>query len=173
MILAPDSYRSLDPELDWPLFDPDFRVDVDARRFVRPLGELASSNLWQSYVSDKPSERHPMLLPSEHWLCSTKPGPNWVAEFNNDLESLPPVQGSVSAFLQQCFELNENESVFFVAMRERCYAMPLALFLRHWPCFLAMDDEGSFLFHPTSGSFAQFGPNGSLAFGHRRGQNAV
>ena len=173
MMLAPDSYRPLDPALDWTLFDPDFRVDVEARQSIRPLTELASSAIWNAHVSAKPMERHPMLLPNEHWLRPTELGPNWVPEFNNDSKSFQPVQGNVSAFLKQCFDLDENEPVLFVAMRERSYSMPLKVFLQHWPCFLAMDDEGSFMFHLASGNFVQFGPNGSLAFGNRCVSNST
>lgn len=173
MLLAHDSYRTLDPELDWPLIDPRFRVSAEARQVVCPLTRLASSAVWNTYVSANPMERHPMLLPNEHWLRPTKPGPNWVPEFNNDSESFQAEQGNVSAFLRQCFALEEDEPILFVAMRESSYSMPLKVFLQHWPCFLANDDEGSFLFHPTSGTFAQFGPNGSLAFGSQSVSNAA
>ncbi len=114
-----------------------------------------------------------MLLPSSHWLRPTEHGPNWVIEFNNDSENSDTQQGKVAAFLLQSFELGENERVFFVAMRTRSYSVPIKFLARHWPCFLMADDEGSFLFHPPSGKFAQFGPNGSVGFGIRCATNAV
>jgi len=159
--------------LDWPLFDSGFGCSAEDRDVVLPLTEAASLAVWNTYVSAKPVERHPMLLPSGHWLHPTKSGPNWVTEFNSDSEAFDTHQGKVAAFLRQRFELSNNERVFFVAMRERSYLLPIQFFVQHWPCFLASDDEGSFLFHPQSGKFAQFDPNGSLGFGTRSATNAA
>ncbi|CAG0975687.1 hypothetical protein BURK2_01558 [Burkholderiales bacterium] len=114
-----------------------------------------------------------MLLPSSHWLNPAGPGPNWVTEFNSDSESRDTLQGKVAQFLLQSFQLGQKERVFFVSMREHSYSVPMDFFALHWPCFLVSDDEGSFLYHPPSGRFAQFGPNGSVGFGIRSATNAV
>lgn len=123
-MLAPDSYRPLDPTLDWPLFDPDFGCSAEDRATVLPLTEIASSAVWNTHVSAKQMERHPMLLPSGHWLHPTIFGPDWITEFNGDSEALNTPHGTVAAFLRQCFELSNDAQVFFIAMRERSYLMP-------------------------------------------------
>ena len=145
-----DSYRILNSESDWPFFDPTFLVDPQVRQFVRPLTKTASAAFWNNHISSNPRERHPMLLPPEHWMRPTLVGPNWIAEFSAQSEDATIEHGAVSHFLQTCFNLGKCEEVFFIAMRERCYSIPIGVFLRCWPCFLANDDEGSFLFHPHS-----------------------
>lgn len=166
-------YRPLDPIVDWPFFDHGFGIGSEDREVVLALCEAASSELWRTHVSAKQAERHPMLLPSSHWLTPNEYGPNWVAEFNNDSECSDSPRGKVESFLLKSFQLEEMERVFFISMREHCYSVPIHFFARHWPCFLAGDDEGAFLFHPASGRFAQFGPNGSVGFGIRAVSNVV
>ena len=161
-MLPSTSTRLLDLETDWAFFDPDFHVPHEIQTQVQALTETASAELWSAHVSANPNERHPMLLPGSHWLKPSLQGPSWMPEFNAEQNA-----AAVATFLQQVFELDPQELVFFIAMRERSYSVPFGVFLDHWPCFVAGDDEGSFLFHPRSGAFACFGPNGSLSFGCR------
>ncbi|WOB06937.1 DUF2947 family protein [Piscinibacter gummiphilus] len=166
-MLPSTSFRPLDPETDWAFFDPGFHVPQEIQAEVQALTEAGSAELWTEHVSANPNERHPMLLPGSHWLKPKLQGPNWMPEFNGKQS-----EAAVGTFLQEVFELGMQELILFIAMRERSYSVPFGVFLRHWPSFVAGDDEGSFLFHPRSGAFACFGPNGSLSFG-RRSANAA
>jgi len=173
MPVASATHRALDTELDWPFFDQSYGVASEDRPAIQPMTEAASTLFGQTHVSVNPIERHPMLLPQQHWLTPTREGPDWVQEFNNTTNGFQIDQGRVSTFLRSCFKHQGNESVIFVEMRESSYELPFQVFLRYWPCFLLGNDEGPFLLHPVSGMFAQFGPNGSLAFGTKSLQNAA
>lgn len=164
MPVTSTTHRALDAKLDWPFFDQSLAVAPEDRPAIQPMTEAASTLFWRTHVSANPIERHPMLLPQQHWLRPTREGPDWVQEFNAT-NSAQIDQGKVSAFLRSCFKHQGNERVIFVEMRESSYELPFHVFLRYWPCFLLGNDEGPFLLHPVSGMFAQFGPNGSLAFG--------
>ena len=169
--VPPTSFRPLDTEVDWGLFDPAFQVHQGLRAQIQALTAAASAELWDTHVSASPGERHPALLPLTHWLKPAQQGPNWVPEFNSGAAVRGVVsatgEGDVSWFLRQAFELATDEPTYFIAMREQSYSLPFGVFVICWRCFLAVDDEGPFLFHARSGAFASFGPNGTLSFGRR------
>jgi hypothetical protein len=166
-----DSYRSLNPDADWPFFDADFGITPEVSSCVRPLDEKAAVAFWVAHVSSNSVERHPMLLPEKHWLSPTEFGPNWVTEFNENVAATSPDKGAVSMALQEHFGGTDLEPVFFVTMRERAYSLEARALAYCWPCLLAMDDEGAFLYQPGTGLYAWFGPNGTLGFGSRPQQN--
>lgn len=163
-----ESYRSLDPEADWAFFDSDFYMTSEARAATRTLTRESAEALWQKHFSSVSAERHPMLLPSGHWLNPTVMGPDWIIEFNDASHDHAPYSGAVATFLREQFKLIEQDLIYFVSMREHAYCAPWWVVHSCWPCFLAIDDEGSTFFHPGSGKFACFGPNGSLGYGVKK-----
>ncbi len=165
---ALESYRPLDPKADWPFFDRDFYHTSIVREAIQPLTRESAELFWRIHFSQNAKERHPMLLPRNHWLHLTTNGPNWFAEYSNASNELSATNGDVATFLRESFALPERDSVFFVTMREHAYRMLWWVVMACWPCLVAKGDEGSILFHPNSGKFACFGPNGSLGFGINR-----
>ena len=161
-------YRQLDTKMDWPFFDGSFLHHAADRAGVRPLTLKAAENFWDTHISARGAENHPMLLPADHWLCPSVTGPRWDAGFWNDKEPERAEEGEVANFLKQGLGIHEEDHVFFIAMRTRIYAVKLSCFLRIWPCFLAADDEAAFLFHPETGAFAVFGPDGSVKLGRKK-----
>ncbi len=161
-------YRTMNPESDWAFFDLDLFGVSEARAASHALEVGSAEALWKSHISANSEERHPMLLPASHWLRATIVGPDWVAEFNETSNETSPSSGSVACFLRDQFSLSENELVYMVLTREHSYVTPWRVALFFWPGFLAIDDEGSFIFHAPSGKFAHFGPNGSLGFGIKK-----
>ena len=163
------NYRSLSKESDWPFFDIEFKLSPSTAAMIHPLTERSSAELWSKYISSAPSERHLMLLPAGHWIKSDLKGPNWLSEYNSTSENYENIQSqSVSDFIDASFDVSDSEEVFFFLMREAVYALPFCVFSTHWQAFLALDDEGPILFHPTSGSYVYFGPNGQVFSGKRK-----
>lgn len=121
MPVTSTTHRALDAKLDWPFFDQSLAVAPEDRPAIQPMTEAASTLFWRTHVSANPIERHPMLLPQQHWLRPTREGPDWVQEFNAT-NSAQIDQGKVSAFLRSCFKHQGNEHVIFVEMRESSYA---------------------------------------------------
>lgn len=157
-------YRGLEPDGDWPFFDSDCSISEDERAQIWPLSEAGSCAFWEAHVSAEPLERHPMLLPANHWLAPTIEGPNWLAQ--NRETPIRPDSSKVGAFLSNGFRTSQSERVYFVLMREHIYSAPMDLFVRYWPDFLLLGDENAFLYCPDSRVFARFGPNGQLSLGH-------
>jgi Protein of unknown function (DUF2947) len=160
-----ETYRNLDPEGDWAFFDSGFHLSPKVQAATRALAPDSAEAFWRKHFSASSVERHPMLLPADHWLNPTVAGPDWVVEFNGASKDLSPGSGAVASFLRDQFDLAEQELVYFVTMREHSYCAPWWVALVSWPCFLAIEDEGATFFHPESGKFAHFGPNGSVGFG--------
>ena len=157
-------YRSLAAESDWPFFDLDCTIPESEKALIWPFTEASARLFWQTYVSSKPLEHHPMLLPKCHWLTPTIQGPSWLVE--QGPSRLVRSEGQdVASFLNSSFCLSSDERVYFVLMREHVYSVPMSLFACHWEDFLFLGDEGPFLFHPDTKAFACFGPNGQLLFG--------
>ncbi len=159
-------YRPLTAESDWPFFDPDCTISESNKALVFPLALGAARRFWDEYVSPKPLERHPMLLPKGHWLAPAVSGPSWLrGQSQGALVRSEPAD--LESFLNTNFHLASGERTYFVLMRELVYSVPIGLFTRHYEDFLLLGDEGPFLYHPESGAFACFGPNGQLSFGVR------
>jgi hypothetical protein len=114
-----EHHRALDPGVDWPFFDPDFHVPSDAREAVQPLTSDAAESLWRMHISENPLERHPMLLPSGHWLAPTSRGPDWVGEYNQNSRRSSSDGGPVEKFLRDSFRVPEQDELFFITMRVR------------------------------------------------------
>lgn len=162
--MQPEQYDQLNAERDWPFFDSECTMSVNERSSVWPLSEPSAHSFWRTYVSANPLERHGKLLPKGHWLAPTLQGPSWLTE-QRDGRLVSSAGPSVGSFLSEKFSLDPSERVYFVLMREHAYSVPMGVFCSHWEDFLLLDDEAPFLFHPTTKSFACFGPNGSLSFG--------
>lgn len=159
---ASSTFRALDMEADWPFFDRDFALPIEARGQVHPLNESSAEALWKQQVSSFPLERHVMRLPDNHWLKPDRLGPNWLSEWNSGTGS------EVSSFLESHFAIPSAEPVFFMLMREQAYQASIEFLFKHWRTFLALDDEGPVVLHISSGLYALFGPNGYLSAGLRR-----
>ena len=154
-------YRRLDPERDWSFFDEDIRVPEADRALIRPLTVEAARTLWEREVSSSPLQRHPMLLPAEHWLKPQTLGPNWLNEWRRD-------EGEqVDGFLQSMLQSSEGEIAYFIFMREDAYEAPVGILTKHWRAWLFLDDEGPFILVPTSGAYVGFGPNDNVFDGSR------
>jgi len=159
-----DLYRSLSTEDDWPFFDRDCTIPESDRYLIWPLTQASARQFWEAHVSSEPLEHHPMLLPKGHWLAPTVQGPSWLTESSPGM-LVSSEATDVESSLSTSFSLDSDERVYFVLMREDIYSVPMHLFARHWYDFLLLGDEGPFLFHPETGAFACFGPNGQLSFG--------
>lgn len=154
-------YRLLDPGLDWSFFDDEVRVPGADRALIRPLTAEAARALWEREVSSSPLQRHPMLLPAEHWLRSQTLGPNWLDEWQRD------EGGQVDGFLRSMLQSSEGEIAYFIYMREDAYEAPVRILTKHWRAWLFLDDEGPFMLVPKTGAYVGFGPNGRLFGGSR------
>ena len=161
-----DLHRSLNPKDDWSFFDSGYALAEQARSVIHPLTEAAARTFWELNVSANPIERHPQLLPEDHWLQPTTMGPSWL-NVPKTSQLNPAVHSNVADFLNETFELGPFEEVFFVIMREHVYSVLFGIFTSHLEAFLALDDEAPFLFHRPTGRFACFGPNGQLSFGEQ------
>ncbi|HXA47619.1 MAG TPA: DUF2947 family protein [Burkholderiaceae bacterium] len=157
-----EQFRALDTEQDWPFFDEGYPIPPEKKERICPLTKSAAESLWCQEVSNISVERHLMLLPIHHWVKPEQTGPNWLTEWDDD------VAIGVQQFLRSHFQLLSNETVYFMLMREHAYSIPIDVFTEFWRAFLALDDEGPLLLHPTSGRYAYFGPNGNLQCGQRR-----
>lgn len=153
-------YRQLDKKMDWPFFDTDFNISSIDRESIQALSKESSMSFWSTYISARPSERHGMLLPKDHWLLQGRIGPNWIQEWN-EVE----LNNFTGDFILGHFEIPETEVLYFTLMRESTYAVTLRTFVKNWQAFLALDDERPILLHPRSGNYALFGPNGQLHVG--------
>ena len=102
-----------------------------------------------------------MLLPAQHWLKSQTLGPNWLDESQRD-------EGEqVEGFLRLMLESSQDETAYFIYMREDAYEVPVRILTRHWRAWLLLDDEGPFILVPTTGAYVGFGPNGNVFAGSR------
>jgi len=155
-------YRPVTAKSEWPFFDEDCKISMRDREQIFVLGKEAARAFWEKYVSPHAREHHPMLLPINHWLRPVIHGPNWQ---NDPKQTADERTKGVAAFLDQHFNLNADQRIYFVLARESIYMTSMDVFTRHWADFLLLDDECPFLFHPESNAFACFGPHGQLGFG--------
>lgn len=145
--------RPLDPKLDWTFFPPISFVESRDLSSIRPLSGESARCLWETYVSTKARERHPMLLPKEHWLGKgTFRGPYWSSENSGD---------AVVRFMSEHIPWPGDRDCFFFWMREHATLVPWAVFLTTWRSFL-YEDEGPFLLSPVDPQVLFFGPDGGM-----------
>jgi hypothetical protein len=157
-------FRALDKHKDWMFFDESLSISMEDRTTILPLEESSSRLLWAELVSADPRERHPMLLPRDHWIGNiVSAGSPWHAIWND--ADLPDI---VADFLRSRITWPETTEVFFFWSRENAVRVPWGVFLRVWKTFL-FDDEGPFLVCLEHPDFVCFGPTGGVGVGQRRG----
>src|SRR4051794_11824879 len=118
--------RPLDPVADWDFFHSRHPISPADREEIRPLEEASACSLWQELVSSDPRERHPMLLPREHWIGRlVAAGPSWQEFWN-----YPERPDAVAAFLGSKIEWPVDVEVIFIWMRERAARATWGTFLR-------------------------------------------
>jgi hypothetical protein len=153
--------RPLDPKGDWNFFHATQPVAPDDRALILPLEEPSARSLWAELVSSVPRERHPMLLPRDHWTGDMVAwGPDWRQSWP---ASSPD---SVAEFLTARVGWPADAETYFLWMRERAVRVPWGVFLRTWRAFL-FSDEGPFLVRLQSPEFVVFPPRGLVGVGHR------
>jgi DUF2947 family protein len=154
--------RPLDENAEWAFFHPTHVIAPEDRACIGCLEDAAARSLWHELVSTHRRERHPMLLPSDHWSCRLEAnGPNWQTSWERPLSS-----DDVAAFLRSRIAWPEDAEVFFIEMRERALRTLWSVFLRTWRNFL-FSDEGPILVSLHHPEFVSFGPSGFMGIGNR------
>jgi hypothetical protein len=159
--------RPPDPEADWNFYHDRHPIDPADLAEIRPLDEPSAASLWQELVSADPRQRHPMLLPSGHWvgrLVATFPG--WQDAWGQPAGHPDPVAG----FLRSQIGWPNAAEVYFIWMRERAVRVPWGVFLRTWRNFL-FSNEGPFLVRLQHPEFVFFAPTALMGVGHRPGHH--
>ncbi|MFZ6778680.1 DUF2947 family protein [Undibacterium sp. Ji83W] len=155
-------YRQVTAKKDWPFFDEDCTMSASDKEQILVLGKEVARAFWEKHVSPQANERHPMLLPTDHWLRPDIPGPDWL---NDSKPAIATKTAEVATFLNQHFKLDADRRIYFVLAKDSIYMTSMGIFTRHWADFLLLDDECPFLFHPGTKAFACFGPHGQPGFG--------
>ena len=158
--------RPLDPQADWEFFHAAHPIAPADLGEIRPLDAPSCASLWQEVVSADPRQRHPMLLPADHWVHRpVVPGPAWHNAWDRPAARPDPV----APFLRMQIDWHDAAEVYFVWMRESAVRVPWGVFLRTWRNFL-FSDEGPFLVRLRHPEFVSFGPTGRMGVGRRDGQ---
>jgi len=124
--------RSLTP-IEYTTFKECFE-DIQPRE-VFLLGKEGANKLWQMRV-DKNATSY-FNLPDDSWVVASRNERlgTWIEAYNSDNNE------TVSDILKKEFSWSDDMKVWFCVSKEIVFETSWKIFLRHWDCFIAADED--------------------------------
>lgn len=99
------------------------------------LDEKLASDFWLKHISIEGNSY--FSLPDNNWVINgfSEPLGDWLEAYNDDNNE------PVSQLLKRSFSWSHNTSIWFCISKEIIFQLSWEDFLKHWDCFVAIDDD--------------------------------